>query len=154
MQIRRMRKEDVKTVSELEKVCFSVPWSEKELSECLGKEIYRFFVAEEEEKVLGYIGMYLCIDEADITNVAVFPEARGRGIGEALLAALMSGAREDGAAVFYLEVRDSNVPARRLYEKQGFRIIGKRKDYYTEPTEDAVLYGYSEREEEQENSCS
>ena len=79
------------------------------------------------------------VDEGDIGNVAVAPDSRRRGIGAALLKALFAESERRGAAVLQLEVRESNLAARRLYEKNGFEIVGKRKNYYEKPAEDAIL---------------
>ena len=84
-------------------------------------------------------GVILIADEGDIGNVAVAPDSRRRGIGAALLKALFAESERRGAAVLQLEVRESNLAARRLYEKNGFEIVGKRKNYYEKPAEDAIL---------------
>ena len=92
-----------------------------------------------ETDLLGYVWARFVLDEADIGNVAVAPDSRRRGIGAALLKALFAESERRGAAVLQLEVRESNLAARRLYEKNGFEIVGKRKNYYEKPAEDAIL---------------
>ncbi len=125
----------------LEELCFSEPWSEKAFHESLSSSLSHFLVWEE-EKAVGYIGLYAVSGEGSITNVAVHPEKRGQGIGEKLVReAIRTGARLK-LEYITLEVRESNIPARRLYEKCGFRDMGKRKNFYSKPREDAVIMNY------------
>ncbi len=138
--IRPMEARDLDAVSLLEERSFSMPWSRKELAECLEKEFYSFYVAEQNGELLGYIGYYRVFDEADIATVAVAAEARRRGIGESLMEVALTEAGMRGCTVVTLEVRDSNAPAIHLYEKLGFRQVGLRKEYYQHPTEDARIY--------------
>lgn len=142
MRIRRMEERDIPVAARIEAQCFSRPWGEKELRDCLKKDFYVFFTASDDADgtVLGYIGMYRVLEEGDITQVAVSPDSRRRGIGEALLRALLTYAKENGIEAVTLEVRDSNVPAIGLYTKLGFKQIGLRKGYYSEPVEDARIY--------------
>ena len=93
----------------------------------------------EEPDILGYAGLLMVPDEADITKVSVRKDAQGRGIGKQLLDALHALAYEYGVRKVFLDVRESNLPARRLYEKCGYREVGRRKEYYSDPAEDAVL---------------
>ena len=140
--IRPLLKEDIPSAAAIEKACFSMPWSEREIRESFeNTELYRFFAAEEDGKVIGYASMSLILDEADIDNIAVLAEARKRGVGSALLAGLLRCAAENGASAAVLEVRDSNSPAIRLYEAFGFRQVGFRKNYYQNPEEGARIYG-------------
>ncbi len=142
MNVRRMTEADISTAALLEKTCFSRPWSEKTLTECLQNPIYVFFAAEDETgSMVGYTGMITVLDEADVANVAVFPECRRKGAGDALVSAMTEYARENGLARLTLEVRASNSPAIALYEKHGFARIGLRKGYYEDPVEDALIYG-------------
>ena len=90
----------------------------------------------------GYAGMTQVLDERDICNVATVPEFRGKGVGRAIVEALIENARETGASVVMLEVRASNKAAITLYEKAGFSLVGKRKNFYSFPREDALLYNY------------
>ena len=96
-------------------------------------------IAEEGETLLGYVWAHFVLDEGDIGNVAVAPAVRRCGIGAALMEAFQTEAERRGAAVVQLEVRESNLAAWRLYEKNGFEIVGKRKNYYEKPAEDAIL---------------
>ena len=100
---------------------------------------YCSFLAKEETEVIGYIGMKVVLDEADITNVAVLPAYRKKGIAGKLLEQLLDEARQQGIYSIYLEVRDSNAAAITLYKHAGFKEVGKRKNYYEHPQEDARL---------------
>ncbi len=128
----------IKEIARLEKICFSEPWSEETLLDAY-KNGTRFFVAEENKKVLGYVGISCILDEGYITNVAVFPEHRRRGVGKALLERVFSHAGDTGLSFVSLEVRESNIPAISLYESLGFKREGKRKRFYRAPEEDALI---------------
>ena len=125
----------------LERICFSRPWSRKMLSEELANECAAFLVAVEPvtEKVVGYAGLLVMADEGYITNVAVFPEYRRRGVAEQLLAVFDRFARGNRLAFLTLEVRPSNTAAVALYRKWGFEEVGRRKNYYELPREDALI---------------
>lgn len=129
-------------LEELEKLCFSLPWTIEQLRSQLPDEHHIFLTALEGEHLLGYVGMMYVLDEGYISNVAVAPEARRKGIGDALIEELMKRAGLLGLAFVTLEVRQSNAPAAALYEKHGFTAVGKRKNYYDLPREDAVLMTY------------
>lgn len=139
MLIRRMTLEDIPAVVEIEKACFSLPWSEKSFEDSLSREDTVFLVCLEDECVTGYMGLYLSFDEASVTNVAVSPEFRKKGYGEALVTAAKDSAKEAGAESIFLEVRQSNVPALSLYKKLGFEELGIRKKFYEHPVEDAII---------------
>lgn len=126
-------------LEELEKACFSLPWTREQLKSQMPDEHHVFLTATDGEQVLGYVGMMVVLDEGYISNVAVAPAVRRQGIGDALISELMSRAQERELAFVTLEVRESNAPAIALYEKHGFRAVGKRKNYYELPREDAVL---------------
>ena len=129
-------------LAELEKVCFSLPWTIEQLRSQLPDEHHVFLVALEGEHLLGYVGMMVVLDEGYISNVAVAPEARRKGIGDALIAELLKRAELFELSFVTLEVRQSNAPAAALYEKHGFTAVGRRKNYYDLPREDAVLMTY------------
>ena len=139
MQIRRMTKEDCTQVAEIEAASFSMPWSLGAFTETVEKENFRYFVAEENGEILGYCGFLFVLDEAEIPNVCVKEAARKRGIGAKMMRVLLDDARSLGMAVLYLEVRESNQAARRLYESLGFVENGIRKNFYAQPREDAIL---------------
>ena len=119
MIIRRMTLDDVKKVAEIEKECFSLPWSEASFEDSLAREDTVFLVCEDTE-VVGYVGMYLSFEEGEITNVAVTPSYRKRGCGNLLMEAIAKEAKERAAQCIILEVRVSNAPAISLYKKHGF----------------------------------
>ena len=125
-------------IARLEELCFSEPWSEEGILEAyrLGT---KFFVAEIDNLFAGYIGIKAVIDEGYITNIAVFPEYRGMGVGKALISRVFEFAEEKQLSFVSLEVRPSNTAAVSLYEKTGFKEEGRRKDFYRLPREDALI---------------
>lgn len=124
-------------LAEIEKACFHAPWSETMLREELDKGI--FLVAERDGQAIGYVGCQTVLDEGYITNVAVSPDCRRQGVGRALIEELAQRARAQGLSFVTLEARASNAPAIALYEGAGFVRVGVRKNFYTAPSEDAVL---------------
>ena len=139
MIIVKMKECHVSAVAELEKICFSDPWSENSVASELKNKLALWLVAEEEGTVAGYIGSQTCGDESDVMNVAVHPDFRRRGIAEALVNSLETELNDIGSHCLTLEVRASNAPAVSLYEKLGFAEIGRRKNYYRNPREDALI---------------
>lgn len=135
IEIKKFNKEHLKDILKIEQVCFSVPWKENELCEELNNDCARFYVAIQDEKVVGYVGLYVVCKEGDVARVAVLPEYRRFGIAKTLLAECF----KDEIDVIFLDVRESNVPAKELYKSLGFEEIGVRKNYYSNPTENAVL---------------
>ncbi len=126
-------------VAELERLCFSAPWNEAMLEEELYNDTASFIVAEGEDgQVLGYAGLHVILDEGYIDNVAVRPTCRRQGIADRLLDVFCRFGQAN-LAFLTLEVRPSNTAAVALYEKHGFREAGRRKDYYENPKEDALL---------------
>lgn len=138
--IEPMNEVHLKDLALLEKQCFSVPWSESALEAELEKDNSRFFVAITKNEVSGYIGANNVLGEVYINNIAVFYNYRGFGIGEALLAHLINVSKEENCDLVTLEVRVSNIPARKLYEKLGFSEVGVRKNFYEKPNEDGIIY--------------
>ena len=126
-------------VAELEQACFSDPWPEQVLRQELQNELSLWLAAVSGDTVLGYVGSQSVLGESDMMNLAVRESARRLGIAEALVRALCEALLECGNTVLTLEVRISNEPAIRLYEKLGFEKIGKRPRYYFHPTEDALI---------------
>ncbi|MBP3311954.1 MAG: ribosomal protein S18-alanine N-acetyltransferase [Butyricicoccus sp.] len=139
MEITTMAERHLKALAEVERQCFHEPWSEAALREELGNEKNLFLVAEEQENILGYVGCQTVLDEGYITNVAVAPAARRRGIARALLQKLTEHAQARKLTFVTLEVRKSNAAAIALYAGQGYEQVGIRKGFYREPQEDAVL---------------
>ncbi len=138
-RIRRMLREDLTAVAELERACFSVPWTMENLCESLENSSYCFLVAECSGRIVGYGGMLFVADEGDVTNIAVDAAFRGRGIGTGLVRQLLEEGRARGAKAFTLEVRISNAAAIHVYEKLGFVSEGVRKHFYENPEEDARI---------------
>ena len=139
MILSQMKTEHVTQVAELEKVCFSDPWSEKSIASELNNNLSYWLVALEGDVVAGYIGSQTVMGETDMMNVAVHPDYRRRGIAEALVCGLVKDLKTLGSHSLTLEVRDSNAPAKALYEKLGFSQIGRRPKYYRKPREDALI---------------
>ena len=139
MKIVDMCIQHIEKLAELEKICFSSPWSENGLNAELENENSFFVVAVEKEEILGYAGMHIVIDECYIANIAVFPVYRGRGIATALLDRLDEIAESKSAEFISLEVRPSNLGAVKLYLKNGYTEAGRRKNFYTNPFEDGLI---------------
>ena len=139
MIIETMKSSHVAQIAQLEKICFSDPWSEKSIASELNNELAFWLTAMEGEQVAGYIGSQTVMDESDMMNVAVHPDFRRKGIAEALVNALVEALKSKGSRCLTLEVRASNVPAITLYEKLGFSEIGRRKNYYRNPREEALI---------------
>lgn len=138
--VRPMTESDIQQIAKLEKQCFSEPWSENSLKEELTNKTARFYVLLSGEKLLGYIGANNICGEVYITNVAVDEEFRSKGYGRKLVDHLVKRAEEETALFVTLEVRESNEKAIRLYEKCGFKRAGERKNFYSKPTENALIY--------------
>jgi len=139
MEIRRMKKEDILQLAELEKLCFSDPWSISAFEYELKNPLSVWLVAAEGDQVAGYVGSQTVIDESDMMNIAVAPAYRRQGIGEKLIDALILQLTERGSHSLTLEVRASNAPAIALYDKHGFTQVGRRPNYYRNPKEDALI---------------
>lgn len=129
---------DEKYIALLEKECFSSPWSENAVLESYQNNT-AFFIAEENGNIVGYAGLQMVLDEGYVTNIAVTKEARGKGIGKTLVNELLSFAAQKELIFVSLEVRESNLTAISLYKKCGFKDMGKRKNFYLAPTEDAII---------------
>ncbi|MDD6306065.1 MAG: ribosomal protein S18-alanine N-acetyltransferase [Clostridiales bacterium] len=142
--IRKMQVKDALPVSRIEQEIFSKPWSYQGFVDALNLGNAIFFVAEEEGKIAGYIGMYMSLDEGEITNVAVTAKMRQRGIGGMLLSEMKKEAERRSIAKIILEVRVSNAGAIRLYERNGFKNCGVRKGFYELPKEDAYIMMYGQ----------
>ena len=141
MMIRRMEKRDLLQVAAIETALFSDAWSEQGFEDTLNSPYVISLVAidEAEDTILGYIIMYVSFEEGEISNVAVAKSAQNRGIGSALMQAILEKGLEESVTRFILEVRVSNTPAIALYKKFGFTEIGIRRDFYEKPREDALI---------------
>ncbi|HQJ36406.1 MAG TPA: ribosomal protein S18-alanine N-acetyltransferase [Clostridia bacterium] len=134
-----MSLDDIDQVVEIENLSFTSPWSRESFESELKNNLARYIVARVNGKVAAYGGMWIILDEAHITNIAVHPEFRERKIGEKLVKEMLRTAKENKAEHITLEVRASNDAARKLYEKLGFKDSGTRKGYYADTGEDAVI---------------
>jgi ribosomal-protein-alanine N-acetyltransferase len=142
--IRRMREEDLPEVLAIERLCFSNPWSRETFQGEIQNRAISFplvVIHREEKRIVGYVVFWQVGDEAQINNVAVHPDYRGRGYGELAMRYVLERLRENRVHFVSLEVRVSNQPAISLYRKLGFTILGVRKNYYTRPDEDAYVMG-------------
>ena len=139
MILEKMNPAHVVQIAELETICFSDPWSENSIASELDNKLAFWLVAAEGDTVAGYIGSQTVMDETDMMNVAVHPDFRRQGIAEALVNTLVENLKKMGSRCLTLEVRASNAPAIALYGKLGFAEIGRRKNYYRNPREDALI---------------
>jgi len=137
--IRNMISNDIYQITEIEKKCFSLPWSKESYESELINEHAYYECAEENGKVVGYMGMWKILDEGHITNVAVLPEYRNRGIASMLIKKMIDICICSEIKNMTLEARESNMTAINLYKKFGFFSVGKRPKYYQLPLEDAVI---------------
>jgi ribosomal-protein-alanine N-acetyltransferase len=136
--IEKMSREHLSEVASIEEMSFSLPWSLESL-ELMLTEQANALVALEDGRVLGYVGMMCVLDEGQIINVAVHPDARRRGVGRTLMKAAQAYAKERGIVFLSLEVRESNIAARSLYSSLGWEEQGIRKGFYSHPVENACV---------------
>ncbi|WP_298025033.1 ribosomal protein S18-alanine N-acetyltransferase [uncultured Dysosmobacter sp.] len=135
-----MNADHLDEVAELERICFSTPWSRNMLAEELDNALSAFLVAlDDSGRVAGYAGLQVVLDEGYITNVAVRPDCRRQGVAGKLLQVFLDFAQGNRLAFLTLEVRASNYDAIALYGSRGFRSVGRRKNYYEHPREDAII---------------
>ena len=137
--VRAMKKADVKSVYEIEVLSFRTPWSYRSLMGELKNRVAHYTVLEQDGEIIGYCGMWVLFEEAHITNIAITPKERGNGYGKQLLHATMRVAASFGAEMMTLEVRETNAVAQRMYDEMDFSQQGRRKRYYTDTGEDALL---------------
>ena len=136
--IAKMSREHLSEVAAIEEMSFSLPWSLESL-ELMLTEQASALVALEDGRVLGYVGMMCVLDEGQIINVAVHPDARRRGVGRSLMQAAEAYAKERGIVFLSLEVRESNIAARSMYSSLGWEEQGIRKGFYSHPVENACV---------------
>lgn len=139
MIITKMNKDHVLQIAELEKICFSDPWSVNSIASELDNRLSLWLVALEDDKVIGYVGSQTVLGETDMMNIATHPDYRKRGIATALITGLMEALEASGSHSLMLEVRASNEPAVSVYRNLGFEEVGRRKNYYRNPKEDALI---------------
>lgn len=138
--IKKMNLEDIDQVWQIEKASFTSPWSRQAfLEELVFNERAFYLVAQLGGKTVGYVGCWIIFDEAHITNVAIIPDYRQRKIATKLLESLEEQLTKLGVDSLTLEVRASNQIAQKLYQQRGFQPIGRRKKYYTDNDEDAII---------------
>ena len=139
MIITKMSSEHVPQIALLEKMCFHDPWSENSISSELNNSLSVWLVALDGESVVGYVGSQTVLGWTDMMNVAVHPDYRRKGIAEQLVVSLENELKNRESTCLTLEVRVSNEPAKSLYDKLGFSEVGRRKNYYRNPREDALI---------------
>ena len=139
IKIVRMNEDNIHSVKQIEDECFSNPWSFESLNAELSKVGACFYVAQGENDALGYIGFNMVLDEGYIANLAVKKIYRRQGVAEKLLSKVIETAKENNLSFVSLEVRESNTPAIKLYEKFQFTKQGVRKDFYRSPKENGLI---------------
>lgn len=143
VQISEMTADDVEAVYEIEKSSFNNPWSLEDIRKTIDEEygyFYKPYVAKDEDgNIRGFVILMIVEDEAEIADIAVDPSSRGLGIGKSLLCYALNYARFYGITNIYLEVRETNEVAKSLYISSGFEPVGVRRNYYKNPTEDAII---------------
>ena len=137
--LEKMTMDDTSEIALLDKECFAIPWSEESFKAEAENPFATYIVAKDMGKCIGYCGFWQAYDEGDITNVAVSPLYRQKGIGSRLIEEVIKEARGKDLVSLNLEVRKSNVAAQNLYKKYGFGVVGERKQYYSDNKEDALI---------------
>jgi ribosomal-protein-alanine N-acetyltransferase len=151
---RAMRKADVKSVYEIEVLSFRTPWSYRSLMGELKNDVAHYIVFEKDGEIIGYCGMWVLFEEAHIANIAITPAHRGSGYGKQLLHAAMRVGAAFGAEMMTLEVRETNAVAQRMYDEMDFLQQGRRKRYYSDTGEDAlILWNRNILETIEKNAC-
>ena len=146
MIIRAAEQMDIDAIVRVENACFSTPWSIDAIKhEICENKLADFMIAcDEENNIIGYIGIWTLLNECQINKIAVIPEKRKNGIGKTILNHVLEFTRDIGVKNWYLDVRESNTAAQALYRSAGFSSVGTRKNYYINPVEDAVLMNLEE----------
>ncbi len=141
IRIRPMTAADAAAAADISVRCLAEAWDEKDFLESLEKDHTFMCVAEKDKKIMGYSVFYLASDQAELESIAVIPGARGYGIAGRIMEYSLQSIHARGVRLVTLEVRESNAAARRLYERFHFEILGKRKCFYRNPQEDALILG-------------
>lgn len=139
IEVKAMERQDLEQVEAIERATFSMPWSEKGFLDSMRMPGALYLTARLDGRIAGYCGMLQCMDEAEITNVAVRADCRRAGVAHGMLQCLLEQGAERGVRTFILEVRRGNKAAISLYEKLGFETCGTRKNFYEKPREDAIV---------------
>lgn len=134
-----MKEEDIDEILDISALSFSICWSKNSYLQELTNPVAKYLVAKINNKVVGFVGTWIVLDESHITNIAVHPNHREQGIASKLLEELLNYCKNQGCISYTLEVRSSNIAAQSLYEKHGFKQNGIRKRYYEDNNEDAIL---------------
>ena len=137
-----MEESDIDDILEVSSLSFAISWSKNSYIQELNNPVAKYLVAKVNDKVVGFIGTWIVLDESHVTNIAVHPNYRNQGIASKLLESLITYCRSLGCVAFTLEVRASNKAAISLYMKYGFENVGVRKGYYEDNKEDAILMQY------------
>ncbi len=139
LNFRKMVPDDASAVEFVEKACFKIPWSREAFWREASNDKAYYLLSLDGEQVIGYVGMWILLDEAQITNVALLPKYRGQGLGRKMMEKIIFLAKTRGATAMTLEVRPSNLVAINLYESLGFKSVGTRRGYYEDTGEDALI---------------
>ncbi len=139
MIIRSLKDTDINQILEIERLSFKMPWSRQAFLNELANQLAHYLVMLDDQMVIGYAGFWQILDEGHITNVALLPNYRGRGLGRRLVGHLIEQAKQLGIAQMTLEVRPSNAAALALYRQFGFSVQGRRPNYYYDTNEDALI---------------
>lgn len=140
MLIRRAELWDVPAIHDIERKCFFTPWGREDVEHEVTYENGVMLVAEEDNRAVGYVSLRYVLDEGYLNNIAVLPEYRRKGLARGLLTQLTEECRELGLSFITLEVRMSNEPAKTLYRSLGYGMVGRRRNFYRDPREDALLF--------------
>ena len=154
IHFRELLPEDAEGVAAVERESFPTPWSREDFWREASNDFACYIVALEEAEIIGFGGCWISFEEAQVTNIALTSVQRGRGLGKVLMTRLMCAAAARGAERMTLEVRPSNMPALRLYERLGFTAIGVRKKYYQDNDEDAILMWHTKLKEFVNERCA
>lgn len=138
-RLRPLAESDLDRVMEIERACFSTPWKDTTFRGLMRRADTDLVGAEQDRRLVGYAVCWTVVDQSELGNVAVAEEARGAGIGRALVEAVVERVRDRGSRECFLEVRESNQVAQALYRDMGFEVVGRRKAYYALPLEDALV---------------
>lgn len=139
LTIELMNKNNIEAVREISSLSFSVPWTLESIEKELENNLAKYILLKSVDKYIGFVGVWIIFDEGHITNIAIHPEYRGFGYSKILMDALIDTCKKNNVNSITLEVRSSNIPAIKLYEKYGFIVEGIRKDYYDKPKEDGFI---------------
>lgn len=140
--IRRMRREDIADVAEMERKIFTDAWSEKAILETLDQKQTMLLAAYEDKKLIGYLILYYVLEDGEIARIAVDDSCRRQGVASRMFTELKNLCKDIGVSKLLLDVRESNAAAHAFYEEQGFVRDGIRKNYYADPVENAVLMSF------------